>query len=329
MKKGKFTLFFVLVASLAATLLAGCSSVSNTPISRTTTFFDTVITIHIYDKNSEEILESCIKKCEEYEEKFSRTLEGSEIYRLNHAGGAAMELSDDTVELIQLGLKYSELSQGRFDITVAPLSSLWDFKNNTGTIPSEESISEALPLIDYRNVRVEGNTVQLLNPNASIDLGGVAKGYIADKLKSYMKEQGVSHALIDLGGNVLAIGSKPDGSAYNIGIQKPFAETGEAISSVKIKDQAVVTSGNYQRYFEVDGKIYHHILDPKTGYPYDNHLQSVTVICDSSSDADGLSTTLFSMGLSEGMEYVNSISTAEAVFITDDGKLHYSGHFPK
>lgn len=325
MKTRKITILLTLVTLL----FTGCSSVSNNPLTRTTTLFDTVITIHIYDKDSDSILDNCIEKCEEYEKKFSRTLEGSEIYQLNHAGGKAVELSEDTIELIQLGLKYSELSKGRFDITIAPLAALWDFKNNTGTLPSEESISQAVSLIGYQNVHVEGNTVQLLTPNAAIDLGGIAKGYIADQLKAYMEDQGINHALIDLGGNVLAVGSKPDGSAFNIGIQKPFAATGEAITSVKIKDKAVVTSGNYQRYFQLDGKIYHHILDPKTGYPYDNDLQSVTVVCDSSSDADGLSTTLFAMGLSEGLEYVENLPSVEAVFITKDGSLHYSSNFPK
>lgn len=318
-----------ILLSLITLLLTGCSPTSGDPLTRTCTLFDTVITIHIYDKDSDEVLDTCIEKCEDYEKKFSRTLEGSEIYRLNHAGGKAMELSEDTIELIRLGLKYSELSQGRFDITIAPLAALWDFKNNTGTLPSEESISHAVSLVGYQNVRVEGNTVQLLNPNAAIDLGGIAKGYIADQLKAYMEAQGIRHALIDLGGNVLCVGSKPDGSAFHIGIQKPFAQTGEPVTSVKIKDKAVVTSGNYQRYFELDGKIYHHILDPKTGYPYENDLQSVTVVCDSSADADGLSTTLFAMGLSEGLKYVESLPSVEAVFITQDGALHYSGNFPR
>ncbi|XCP83498.1 FAD:protein FMN transferase [Roseburia hominis] len=325
MKKRTYVILFILVALL----LSSCSSASDTPLSQTTTLFDTVISIHIYDKNSEEVLTHCIQKCEEYEKKFSRTLPESEIYRLNHAGGEALELSDDTVELIKLGLKYSELSEGRFDITIAPLAELWDFKHNTGTIPAKESIDEALSLIDYRNVRVEGNQVQLLNPDAAIDLGGIAKGYIADQLKAYMETQGTQHALIDLGGNVLVIGAKPDGSAFHIGIQKPFSETGEAITSVKIKNQAVVTSGNYQRYFKIEDKIYHHILNPQTGYPYENHLQSVTVLCDSSADADGLSTTLFALGLDEGMKYIDSLPSAEAVFITDDQKLHYSNGFPK
>lgn len=128
---------------------------------------------------------------------------------------------------------------------------------------------------------------------------------------------------------MLALGSKPDGSDYNIGIQKPFAQNGEAITSVKIKDQSVVSSGIYERYFKVSDKIYHHILDPKTGYPYENDLLGVSIVCDSSTEADALSTTCFAMGLDDGLKYIEGIKGAEALFITDDYKIHYSSGFPK
>lgn len=323
MKKWKFAG----VILLAISLLSGCSRVSGEPVSKTTTVFDTVITIQIYDKNSEDILDACIRKCQDYENRFSRTKEGSEIYQLNHAGGNALALSSDTVELINLGLKYSRLSEGKFDITIAPLSDLWDFKNNTGTIPDSAAIEEAVRHVGYQNVLVTGNTVQLTDPAAAIDLGGIAKGYIADQLKKYMQEEGIRHALINLGGNVLALGGKPDGSSFNIGIQKPFDELGSPITSVKTKDQSIVSSGIYQRYFKVNDTVYHHILDPGTGYPYTNHLLGVTIICDSSAEADALSTTCFAMGLSEGMAYVDSLDSVEAIFITDDYKLHYSSGF--
>lgn len=323
MKKWKFAG----VILLAISLLSGCSRVSGEPVSKTTTVFDTVITIQIYDKNSEDILDACIRKCQDYENRFSRTKEGSEIYQLNHAGGNALALSSDTVELINLGLKYSRLSEGKFDITIAPLSDLWDFKNNTGTIPDSAAIEEAVRHVGYQNVLVTGNTVQLTDPAAAIDLGGIAKGYIADQLKKYMQEEGIRHALINLGGNVLALGGKPDGSSFNIGIQKPFDELGSSITSVKTKNQSIVSSGIYQRYFKVNDTIYHHILDPGTGYPYTNHLLGVTIICDFSAEADALSTTCFAMGLSEGMAYVDSLDSVEAIFITDDYKLHYSSGF--
>ena len=309
--------------------LGGCSGSSPQPVSRTVTVFDTVVTITVYDKDSEDVLDACVAKCEDYNARFSRTSEGSEIYELNHANGEPVTLSGDTVDLIQKGVEYSRLADGKFDITIAPLSDLCDFKNNTGTVPDDAAIQEAKRHIGYENVRVDGNTVQLLDPEAAIDLGGIAKGYIADQLKAYLKEQNVSHALINLGGNVLALDGKPDGSDYNIGIQKPFAQNGEAITSVKIKDQSVVSSGIYERYFKVGDKIYHHILDPKTGYPYKNNLLGVSIVCDSSTEADALSTTCFVMGLDDGLKYIEGIKGAEALFITDDYEIHYSSGFPK
>ena len=155
--------------------LGGCSGSSAQPVSQTVTVFDTVVTITVYDKDSEDVLDACVAKCEDYNARFSRTSEGSEIYELNHADGEPVTLSDDTVDLIQKGVEYSRLAEGKFDITIAPLSDLWDFKNNTGTVPDDAAIQEAKRHIGYENVRIDGNTVQLLDPEAAIDLGGIAK----------------------------------------------------------------------------------------------------------------------------------------------------------
>ena len=144
--------------------LGGCSGSSPQPVSRTVTVFDTVVTITVYDKDSEDVLDACVAKCEDYNARFSRTSEGSEIYELNHANGEPVTLSGDTVDLIQKGVEYSRLADGKFDITIAPLSDLWDFKNNTGTVPDDAAIQEAKRHIGYENVRVDGNTVQLLDP---------------------------------------------------------------------------------------------------------------------------------------------------------------------
>lgn len=325
-KKGMFLLVCIVTAVFS---LTGCSTVSSTKASRTSTFFDTVITIDIYDKHGEELLDECMKLCTEYENKFSRTKEGSEIYQLNHAGGAPVELSPETIEVIQLGLNYSSLSQGKFDITIAPLSDLWDFQSGSGIIPDDASIANAKSHVNFQNVVVADHTVQLTDPEAAIDLGGIAKGYIADKLKEYLKEQGVRHALINLGGNILALGGKPDGTSYNIGVQYPFKEDGTPITTVKLKDRSLVSSGVYQRYIKKEDQLYHHILNPATGYPCTNGLLGVTILCDSSANADGLSTTCFVLGLDEGMKLINQTSNVEAIFITSDYKLHYSSGFRK
>lgn len=318
---------FLLSVFLSATLLlSGCSFSVEDPISATDICFDTIVSIKIWDTDDQKILDHCMQMCSDFENLFSRTLEGSEIYQINHAKGQPVTVSDDTVELIQRGLEYSQLSEGKFDITIGTLSTLWDIKNNPGMIPDEQQIQEAISHVNYKNVLLDGNTVTLKDPETILDLGGIAKGYIADQLKAYLTSQGIKHAVISLGGNILTIGGKPDGSKFTIGIQKPFAEQNETITTLEIKNQSVVSSGNYERYFEKDGVIYHHILDPQTGFPYQNDLLEVTIVSDFSTDGDALSTICYALGLEKGLELINNTENTEAIFVTSDYTLHYSDH---
>lgn len=303
-------------------LLSACSS-SREPISKQGFLLDTVIQITLYDTGNESLLDESFAVCEKYEQLLSKTVATSDISRINQAEGKPVTVSDETIALIQKSLTYSELSDGAFDITIAPLSSLWDFKDKK-TIPDSQDIEKAKNLVDYHTISISGNTVTLLNPKASIDLGAIAKGYIADKIKDYLVSKNVKSGLINLGGNVLTIGTKPDGSAWNIGIQKPFDEQNAAITSVHLSDESVVTSGVYERYFKQDGVIYHHILDAKTGYPFQNGLLGVTIISEQSVDGDALSTTCFALGLQKGMELIRSLPDIDAIFITDDYQLHDS-----
>lgn len=308
---------------LSATLgLTGCSNPSTDPIEKTGIYFDTVINIKLYDTTDTSLLENCFSFCEEFEHTISRTIETSEIYKINHSGGNPVEVSDITIELLQKGIGYGELTNGKFDITVAPLSELWDFKNNHGKLPAQSAIDDALSHVNYNNISIVGNIVTLTDPNAAIDLGGIAKGYMADQLKEYLMSEGVESGLINLGGNMLAIGTKPDGSAFNIGIQKPFDKQGSAITSVKTNNSSVVSSGVYERYFELDNNIYHHILNTETGFPFDNGLLSVTILSPKSVDGDALSTACFALGLEDGMKLINSLEDTDAIFITDDYKLY-------
>ena len=256
---------------------------------------------------------------------FSATIDTSEVSEINQAEGKPVTVSPETAELISKGVEYGRLSNGRFDVTIAPASSLWNFTDNTeNTIPDPEKLDEAVSHIDYSCIQIEGNTVTLTDPEARIDLGGIAKGYIADRLKEYLISEGIEHALIDLGGNMLTLGGRYDGTAFRIGIQRPFAETGTVMAAVSVRDKSVVSSGDYERYFEKDGVVYHHILDPDTGYPVQNDLDQVTIISDESVDGDALSTTCFTLGLEEGMKLIRSLDGVEAVFVTKDGKLHTS-----
>ena len=323
----------ILTLILAASLfLSGCSglpseSKSSQDLSYTDMLFDTVIKIQILDSSDEQVLDGLKKLCKKYDTMFSTTNENSELYKLNHANGSPVTVSGETARLIREGIHYSELSDGAFDLTIEPVSALWDFKADNPEVPSPDAIAEAVSHVDYTKISMDGNTVTLGDPKAGIDLGAIAKGYIADQVKKYLKKNGVRHAIINLGGNVDVIGTKLDGSKYNIGIQKPFDESGEAITSVQLKDQTVVTSGIYERYFKKNGKLYHHILDPRTGYPCDNNLYSVSIITNSSTKADALSTTCFLLGYKKGMELIDSMDDVDAIFITNDEKVHKSSGF--
>lgn len=319
MKRLRTTGAALLSASL---LLCGCSSATQEPISKTGIHFDTVIKIDIYDSDDTSLLDNCFDFCEEFEQTISRTIETSEIYQINNSNGNPVEVSNITLELLEKGIEYGDLTNGKFDITIAPLSELWDFKNNPGVVPDEASIQEALSHVDYKNIVIEGNFVSLTDPDAAIDLGGIAKGYMADQLKEYLISEGVESALINLGGNILTIGTKPDGSAFKLGIQKPFDEQGTAITAVESIDSSLVSSGVYERYFEVDDVLYHHILNTDTGYPCENNLLGVTIISEKSVDGDALSTSCFTLGLDEGMKLIESINGIDAIFITDDYELH-------
>lgn len=309
--------------------MTGCSEFSRKPLNYTGTALDTVINIQIFDSHDEELTKHCQKMCEEYEAKFSRTIETSEIAQINAASGAPVEVSDDTVTLIKKGIYYCDMSDGAFDITIGSVTSLWDFKANEPAPPAPEVLAEAATHVNYRKISIDGNTVRLLDPAAKLDLGAIAKGYIADRIKEYLRSKGVRHALINLGGNVLAIGGKQSGSPFNIGVQKPFDEGGEPITSVRIKNKSIVTSGTYQRYFEKDGALYHHILNSSSGNPCNNGLNSVTIITDSSLTADALSTTCFLLGPEAGMKLINQLDNVDAIFIDTNNELTFSRNYDK
>ncbi len=330
--KQKFFVLFSCILCILAGILSSCASPrENEKRTVTGLYFDTVIQIEAWG-TTETVLEHCLEICADYENRFSNKIPGSEISKINAAAGAPVPVSKDTLDLISKGLYYSQLSGGKFDITIAPLSDLWDFKDpEKKTIPDPASMEEACSHVDYKKVSVDrkSGTVTLLDPHARLDLGGIAKGYIADRLKVYLKGEGVEHALINLGGNVLALGQTYDERPFRIGIRKPFDKKNTPIDTLEIDDCSVVTSGIDQRYFEAQGKIYHHILNPMTGYPYENDLLQVTILSESSADGDALSTCCFALGLEKGSDLITSLEDVRAVFITKDYQLHVVGTPPK
>lgn len=298
-------------------LFSGCQKKAE-PVTKTGFYFDTVIQITLYDGRKESLIDECFSMAQDFERKISKTLTESEIYALNHANGQSVTVSEDTLTLLKTGLAYCDRSGGSFDLTIGALAELWDIKNNPGILPSESQISDALATVDYKNILIGENQVSLKNPGTQVDLGAIAKGYIADRMKDFLNEHGIQEGFINLGGNVLLLGPKKDNTPYTIGIQKPFSQEGSSLLSVEIFDGAIVSSGTYERYFEKDGVLYHHILDPATGYPCENGLLSVTVLCPDSVDGDALSTTCFLLGLDKGMELIESLPDTEAIFIKEN-----------
>lgn len=329
--KIKSRMYIFMLLAILCPNLTGCGRQAE--ITQSGFYFDTIISITLYDNSKTEELEHCMELADLYERYFSAQIADSDISRINQAAGTPVKVHDETLALLEKGLYYSKLSQGKFDITIGKLTGLWDFRTDQADVPDQKKIAKAAAAVDYKKVQINGNEVTLADDAAAIDLGGIAKGFIADKMKEYLVSQGVTSGLINLGGNVLVIGTKESGQdaggAYKIGIQRPFDETGQPIAAVQIKDQTVVTSGVYERYFEKNGRLYHHILDVESGYPYENELFSVSIICPSSADADALSTTCFALGLDQGMELVESLENTEAVFITTDYKLHGSSGIGK
>lgn len=329
----RITLFLILCL-LTTTLLTGCSdnkTKANSPITKSTFLLDTIISISIYDTTDESIIEEAFDLIRHYEGIYSRTLESSELFKLNARKlpfiNGTYTVSDELADVLKEAYYYSSLTDGAFDLTIEPISSLWDFTSDTPVVPDRKTIAKKLPYVNYKNVHIKGNQVSFDSEEMGIDLGAIAKGYIADRVKEFLLKKGVKSAMINLGGNVLCVGEKPDGTAFNIGIQKPFGGSNETVAVVEIKDWSVVSSGVYERCFTVDGTFYHHILDAKTGYPTDNDLIGVTIISKESVVGDGLSTSVFTLGLKKGMELIDSLEDVYAVFITDDNKLHYSNGF--
>ena len=295
--------------SLVLLMLCGCTPQEN---KATRFLLDTVVTLTAACDSK--TLDGAFLLCEEYERLLSRTIEGSDVYTLNNSEGF-VEVDEHTKNIIEKSIYYGDLSNGKFDITIYSVSSLWDF--NGVALPSYDEIADALKNVDYQSIEVDENNINL--HGKQIDLGGIAKGYIADRLLEYFKQNNVSEGIIDLGGNVVVWGERD----YTIGIKRPFSN-GELAAKIKAKNKTVVTSGTYERYIPTELKLYHHILDPETGYACTTDLYSATIIGNSSFDADALSTICILVGLEKAQEIIENTPDTEAVFIDVDGNLHYT-----
>ncbi|MBP3691822.1 MAG: FAD:protein FMN transferase [Clostridia bacterium] len=300
MKKFLCLIFVILLT------LCGCQGAN----SSTRFLLNTTVNITLYGKDAQH-LDGAFALCEQYENMLSRTKENSDIYKINNSAAAAT-VSDETVEIINLSRQYYDITKGKFDITVGAVSKLWDF--TAGVLPSEQNITSALQKIGYQKLQIDGNKVA--SNGCVIDLGAIAKGYIADKLKQDLILKGVQKGVLNLGGNITVWGEE-----YTVGIRKPFSDN-EITARVKVNNLTVATSGVYERCFEQNGKSYHHILDAKTGYPAESNLLSATVICADGAAADTLSTVCILMGEQKAIEIIEQTENTEAIFVDKDYNVY-------
>ncbi len=328
----KRIIFFSLFLALFCTAFTGCTKGAKDKKYEKDLFaLDTYIKFTVYgDKeNSQKALDAAVERLKEIENRLSISVEDSDVNLINvNAGKEPVKVSSDTLYVIKKALYYSQLTDGLFDITIYPLVRLWDIKSDNPRVPEHGEILDSLEYIDYKGVILdeENKTVLLEKEGMMIDLGGIAKGYIADETAKIIEDHGIEHAIINLGGNIKVVGKKPDNTNWRIGIQDPRDSGRSSVLVVEANDQTVVTSGDYERYmieiYEETGERYHHIFDPYTGYPAKSGLISTTIIGDSSLDADALSTILFILGVDEGFKLIALIDNVDAVAINDNKEVY-------
>ncbi|MCY6484850.1 FAD:protein FMN transferase [Clostridium aestuarii] len=325
LKQKKF--FSIITCVLLIFVFTSCKKTNVEPVAKSNIVLGTFCTVTVYDKVSTDVLEKVFDELSTIEDKMSINKDTSEVININSKSGLDyVNVSDDTFYVIQKGTYYSQLSNGKFDISIGPIVKLWNIGTDKARLPSTEEIKNKLPLVNHKNILINQaeKKVMLNKKDMRLDLGGIAKGYAADEAKKILKENGVNHAIINLGGNILTLGNKPNKSNWKLGVQNPFEPRGKYLGTLKVADKSVVTSGVYERYFEKDGKRYHHILNPKDGYPVTNSLVSVSIISDNSIDGDALSTTAFALGLNDGLKLIESLDNIDAIFVTKDSDIYIS-----
>jgi len=328
MSKRSPSLVRLLVLLLALTVLGGCAAPPEpapqptaAPVKRSGVgfYFDTVVTATLYGA-PEGTLDEIWAECERYERLLSKTIPGSDVDRINKAGGQAVTVDPETWEILRWAREISSLTNGAFAVTIAPLTAMWDFTDGTQRMPTDEERLAALPLVDDSAIILGENNTVTLPAGMEIDLGGIAKGYIADRMAEMLRGK-ASGVILSLGGNVYVLGQKPDGTTYNVGIQDPDGKNGEVLAVVNTTDRSVVTSGIYERQFVKDGISYHHILDPVDGLPSRSDLASATIVGTSSMDADALATACIVMGREKALKFMQE-QGIEGVLVTRDRQVY-------
>lgn len=336
----------IVLFSACALILSGCggsskdtSGTSDTASQKSAIkqqsyfIFDTIVTVKIYDERADQKqfkdIENLLK---EIDSRLNRTKDTSELAKIHAASGKqAVAVTPESYDLIVKSLDYAKRTEGRFDPTVGPIVDLWNIGHENAKVPNPDKLAQTLKLVDYKDVTLnpDKHEIKLNREGMELDMGSVGKGYAADVIADYLRTNGFQSAIIDLGGNIFAVGSKPGGSDWTIGVQDPDESRGNQIGKMRVTDKTIVTSGVYERYFVENGKHYHHILDPANGYPVDNGLSSVTIVTNNSTDADALSTSLFALGVEKGLKFVEADPNIEAIFITTDHKVYVTSGIKK
>lgn len=313
--------FLAIISAFSAILLSSCT---NAPRKSEERFFamDTYMTLEAYGENGEKAVSEAKECVIELEKLLSVNDENSEIYALNH--GKNPVLSQETLDLTRKSLEYAAKTNGAFDPTVYPITSVWGFTTGEKRVPDSAEIASLLEKVEYEKVLTAGENVVLQN-GAELDFGGIAKGFASDKCADIMRKNGINSAILNLGGNVYALGKRPDGNMWRVGVADPLGESAEDKAGIlSVSDRAVVTSGNYQRSFTQNGVVYGHIIDPKTGYPADSDLLSVTIISPDGTLCDALSTALFVMGREEAVRFYRENSGFDIILIANNGEIFVS-----
>jgi len=296
-------------------------------LSQTTFALGTVININLYDEGSQELMTELIEKISNIEKAMSKNLKDSEISQINRqAGIAPVKVSEETYFVLERAIEFAELSDGKFDPTIGPIIDLWGIGTEAAKVPDAKELSKRLSKVDYKKVQLnkEEQTIYLELEGMALDLGGIAKGYTADALVQLLQANQVNKAMLNLGGNVFAYGEKNNGKPWKIAIQNSFDQRNNYFGYVEVVNKTVVTSGSYERYFEEEGHVYHHIFDATTGVPVQTEAVSVSVIADSSTDADALSTILFTLSIKEGIALVENLEGIECIYVTADKEIYLS-----
>ena len=295
---------------------------SNEEASKDIFAMDTYMTVTAYGAKAQEAVDEAEAEIQRLDELLSTGNEESEIAQLNQNKSAT--LSEDAGYLVERALELNKETDGAFDIAIYPVMEAWGFPTQNYQVPTADTLESLLKLADASQIIYDENSrkISFGREGMKIDLGGIAKGYTSSRIMDIYKENNISSGLVNLGGNVQALGTKPDGSKWRVAVQSPD-DTEDYLGILSVEDKAVITSGGYERYFEQDGKTYHYIINPKTGYPAENGLTSVTVVSEDGTLADGLSTSLFIMGKDKAIEFWRVHSDEfDIIMLTDEGKLY-------